>query len=272
MAAIGSIRKHSGLLLGIIGSAMLLFVLGGALESSSTFFNGSNNEVGEINGNKISYQDFEIKVNELAANSQGSISDDQRQQMRDQVWNNMLKDLILGKEYAELGLTVTDAELLDIVKNESNNQSLKQYFSDPQTGQIVPSYANPDGSLNGLAVINYLQQVVYAETENSAEALASWSSFQENYLRKPAVDKKYGDLIAKSIFITDAELERIETDQQSKISFSYVSSFYNDTPNESIEVSDSDLKAYYNAHKTEPEFEQKDLTSSVSFVTFQVVA
>ena len=68
MAAIGSIRKHSGLLIGIIGSAMLLFVLGGALESSSSLFNGPNNEVGEINGSKISYQDFEMKVAELEAN------------------------------------------------------------------------------------------------------------------------------------------------------------------------------------------------------------
>ncbi|UTW64926.1 SurA N-terminal domain-containing protein [bacterium SCSIO 12643] len=272
MAAIGSIRKHSGLLIGIIGSAMLLFVLGGALESSSTFFNGPNDEIGEINGNKISYQDFETKVAEIQANSRGGQSDEERKQIRDQVWNNMLKDLILGKEYEALGLTVTDEELLNIIKNESNNPSLKQYFTDPQTGQIVQNYANPDGSLNGNAVIEYLKQVVYADGENSAEALASWNNFQENYVRKPAVDNKYAMLIAKGVYITDVELERKELDQNSRISFNYVGAFFNDTPDESIKVTEDELRAYYNAHKSEPEFEQKELTSSIEFVTFEVAA
>lgn len=272
MAAIGSIRKHSGLLIGIIGSAMLLFVLGGALESSSTFFNGPNDEIGEINGNKISYQDFETQVAEIQANSRGGQTDEERKQIRDQVWNNMLKDLILGKEYEALGLSVTDEELLNIVKNESNNPSLKQYFTDPQTGQIVQNYANPDGSLNGNAVIEYLKQVVYADGENSAEALASWNNFQENYVRKPAVDNKYAMLIAKGVYITDVELERKELDQNSRISFNYVGAFFNDTPDESIEVTEDELKAYYNAHKSEPEFEQKELTSSIEFVTFEVAA
>jgi peptidyl-prolyl cis-trans isomerase D len=272
MAAIGSIRKHSGLLIGIIGSAMLLFVLGGALESSSTLFNGPNNEIGEINGNKVSYQDFEMKVAELEANSRAGLTEQQRQQMREQVWNDMLKDQILGEEYSALGISVTDDELLDIIKNDKDNQSLKQYFSDPQSGQIAGSYANPDGSLNGAAVISYLKQAVYSDGEGSAEALSSWLNFQENYLRKPAADEKYATLISKSIYVTDIELERNQQDQASKISFSYVSSFYNDTPDEKVEVSDADMKSYYKAHKGEPQFEQRELTSSMTLVTFEVVA
>lgn len=272
MAAIGSIRQHSGLLIGIIGSAMLLFVLGGALESTSTFFSGANSEVGEINGKKVSYQDFEFRVTKLEANSNGSLTEEQRQQMREQVWNDMLKEEILGSEYKALGLSVSDEELVSIIKNDKNNPNLRQYFSDPQTGQIVASYANPDGSLNGAAVISYLQQVVYADGENSAEAKTSWENFRENFLRKPAVDAKYATLISKSVFMTDVELERNQLDQNSKISFSYVSSFYNDTPDEAVTISDADLKAYYNAHKQETRFEQAEKNSSMTFVSFDVVA
>jgi len=271
MAAIGNIRKHSGLLIGIIGAAMLLFVLGGALESSSVFFNGPNNEIGEINGNKISYQDFEIKVAELEANSKNGLTDQEKQQMREQVWNNMLRNQILGNEYKELGLKVTDEELMYIIKHDGNNPSLRQYFTDPQTGQIVASYAKPDGTLNGAQVIEYLKRVVYADTENSAEALTSWNSFQENYLRKPAVDEKYSKLISNGVFITDAELRRTEMDNQSTINFLYAAKFYNDLPSEDVEVSDADLKKYYNQHKTEPQYFQKNLTSSINFVTFPVV-
>ncbi len=272
MAAIGSIRQHSGLLIGIIGSAMLLFVLGGALESTSAFFSGGNNVVGEINGKKVSYQDFELRVAKLEANSNGSLSEEQRQQLREQVWSDMVKEEILGNEYDALGLSVTDEELVNIIKNDNNNPTLRQYFSDPQTGQVVASYANPDGSLNGAAVITYLQQVVYADGENSAEARTSWESFRENYLRKPAVDAKYAALISKSVFTTDVEMERSQLDQNSRISFSYVSSFYNDIPNESIEVSDADLKEYYNAHKNESSFEQAEKNSSMTFVSFDVIA
>ena len=271
MAAIGNIRKHSGLLIGIIGAAMLLFILGGALESSSVFFNGPNNVVGEINGNKISYQDFEVKVTELESNSKQGLTDQQRQQLRDQVWNNMLKDQILGNEYKQLGLEVTDEELMYIIKHDGNNPSLRQYFTDQKTGQIVASYAKPDGSLNGAQVIEYLKRVVYADGENSAEALSSWNNFQETYLRKPAADDKYAKLIAKGVYVTDAELKRTEKDNQSTISFMYAAKFYNDIPNEEVEVTDADLKKYYNAHKSEPAFFQKDLTSSINFVTFPVV-
>lgn len=272
MAAIGNIRKHSGLLIGIVGAAMLLFVLGGALESSTVFFNGPNTEVGEINGKMISYQDFETKVAQLEANSNGNLTEQQKQQMRDQVWNDMLRSEIMGSEYSALGLRVSDEELMYIIKNDGNNASLRQYFTDPQTGQIVQNYANPDGSLNGEQVVQYLKQVVYAEGENSAEALSSWNNFQENYLRKPALDEKYKNLIAKGVYFTDADIERSELDNQRTISFAYISAFYNDIADEDVEVSDSDLKAYYNAHKAEPQFEQKDLTSTINFVEFFVNA
>lgn len=270
MAAIGQIRKHSTLLLLIIGGAMLLFVLGGALESSSTFFSGPNTDVGSINGDVISYQEFEQQVAALEANSQQNLTEQDKSRLRDQVWNNIIQSKILDVEHAALGLSVTDEEIFDIIKNDPNNANLKQYFTNPQTGQIVDGYRNPDGSLNGAKVIDYLKNAVFSDNEQAADAKASWYNFQENYLRKPAVASKYATLLGKSIYTTDADLEQSTYGNEARVSFLYTSKFYNDIKDEEVEVTEADLKAYYNAHSSEARFQQKDLSASINFVSFEV--
>jgi peptidyl-prolyl cis-trans isomerase D len=270
MAAIGQIRKHSTLLLLIIGGAMALFVLGGALESSTTFFSGPTTDVGSINGSVISYQEFEEQVAALEQNSQQGLTEQEKSRLRDQVWNNIIQSKILDSEYRALGLAVTDEEIFDIIKNDPNNANLKQYFTNPQTGQIVDGYRNADGTLNGAQVIEYLKQAVFVDNDQAADSKASWLNFQENYLRKPTVTQKYATLLGKSIFTTDADLEKSNYGNEARVSFLYTSKFYNDISDDEVEVTDADLKAYYNAHSSDPRFQQKEISASITFVSFEV--
>ena len=119
MAAIGSIRKRSGLLIIIIGVALVLFLLTDFLGKAN--FGGPTGEtnVGSIKGEPISQQDFGIRVeNALQAQSQGqAITEAQRTQVRNRVWEQILRERILETEYSKLGLNVTPEELYDQIIN-----------------------------------------------------------------------------------------------------------------------------------------------------------
>ncbi len=270
MAAIGSIRKHSTLLIILIGGAMALFVLGDMLSSQSVFFNGPNDEVGDINGNKITYAEFERRVKEMEEMTNSPVDEQMRNQIRDQVWNQMVRENVVLPEYDALGLKVTDEEILYIIKNDPNNPSLRQYFTDPNTNQIIEQFMAPGGGLDGSKVIAYLKQYVFTDDPNAAEAKSNWLNFQENYLRKPLLDKKYFALIGKGIYVTDVELEDAYHRDNDIISFNYVAALYNSIADSTVEVTDADLKAYYEEHKNEKRFYQKEPMRSLSFITFDV--
>ena len=101
MAVIGKIRSKSGLLFGVVGAAMVLFILGDLLNSGGGLLRNQNN-VGEIWGQSISYAEFDALVEQRIGTNQ--VNEAQREQIRDQVWNALLQERILFKEYESLGI------------------------------------------------------------------------------------------------------------------------------------------------------------------------
>ena len=116
MAVIGAIRKRTGLLIGFIAGALLLFLMMDALSSNSMISGGSGQNVGKIDGKKVDYMtyqkslsDYEERVATLFP--QAEINAANRAQFRNEVWNNMASDVLLGRYMESLGLTVTADEL-----------------------------------------------------------------------------------------------------------------------------------------------------------------
>ena len=145
MALITKIREKSGVAAAAIAISLILFLVGGDLfTGNSRFFGGSRNVIGEIGGESIQYQDFQKKVDELTQNysqqAGRSPGDQETTQMRDQVWNQYILDLAYGKEYDALGLSVSSKELVDMVQGENIHPSVRQQFTNPQTGQFDKTY------------------------------------------------------------------------------------------------------------------------------------
>ena len=126
MAALENIRKRSVLLLSVIGIAMLAFILGDFMQSQRSGGSGSM-YVGSVFGEEILRQTFEIKVEEgienyKNQNPQAIVNQTLTAQIRNQIWDQYIRELIMNKEYQELGINVSDDEF--IVKNVPNQSGL----------------------------------------------------------------------------------------------------------------------------------------------------
>jgi len=111
---IGKIREQSTLLMILIGGAMLAFILGDLLNSGSFILNGSPTEVGEIAGNTVDGRAFEERVqvsieNYKTQSGQSSIDNATTDQLREQTWQQMVREFVLGQELEATGVRVSAA-------------------------------------------------------------------------------------------------------------------------------------------------------------------
>lgn len=268
MAAIGSIRKRSGLLIIIIGVALVLFLLTDFLGKAN--FGGPTGEtnVGSIKGEPISQQDFATRVeNALQAQSQGqAITETQRIQVRNRVWEQILRERILETEYSKLGLNVTPEELYNQITNAQPGSLIYQYFSDQQTGQVMDQFRDPNtGLLDGNKVIQTVGNIL------ASENAAQWYPI-EAAIKEDTKMQKYMTLLRSGLTATSTEAQTSFNEKNSTFSFNYTVKEFVSIPDESIAVTDEDLKAYYNEHKTEKRFKQTTEQRDIKYVVFEMNA
>src|ERR1051325_9454702 len=144
MAIIGTIRNRMGTILVVfVGLALALFISEGLLSSGRSLFSNPN-ELAKINGESISVQDFEQRVQQLsdnykAANKTDAVDARTTEQFREQVWSQLMNELIFGKEYDKVGITVSAQELFDMVQGRNVHPQIRQAFTDPKTGMFNPA-------------------------------------------------------------------------------------------------------------------------------------
>ena len=260
MGALGKIRNRSGLLLTVIGFAMLAFILGDFMQSkrsgsSGTFY------VGEVLGENIHVQNFEKTVdigienwktqNPTSVLTQGVISN-----IRNQAWNQLTRELIMEEEYSKLGISISDDEWMERISgiNVHPEVSKIQAFQDPNTGQF-----------DRTKVLAYLQQV---EQDQTGESVRNWLNFQD-YLINVIRNAKYDKLIEKGTFINSEEAMISFNEGTQITTFDYISVPYTSVDDSLINITSKDIKKYYNENKEEKY--KQDLSRDVEYVVFSVV-
>ena len=257
MAIITKIREKSGIAAAAIAISLILFLVGGDLfTGNSRFFGGSGNVVGEIGGEKIQYKDFQSKVEELSNNysAQAGRSPGEQElgQMRDQVWNQYLLDFAYGKEYEALGLSVSPKELVDMVQGNNIHPSVRQQFTNPQTGQFDKGY-----------VIQFLKNFKTMPVPQQQ----AWANFEKS-LAQDRLRSKYEGLLRMSTYTTNAEAQKEYTAQTAKVNARYVYVPFYSVPDSTVKVTDSELETYLNDHK---DLYKGQNTRSIQYVTFPTV-
>lgn len=257
MAVIGSIRKRVGLLIGVVGVSMVLFILGDLLGSNSSLFSGSSDVVGEIGGEEIHYQEFEQRVDKLIENYKmntrtETVDQNTTDMLREQAWNMFVNDNTLGKEYEKLGLSCSAEELFDMVAGNNPHPQVQQAFTDPNTKMFDKN-----------AVLKFLKDLPNRD-ENVQQ---QWKNF-EDAIRDERIAEKYRTIIKGGIFVTTAESKAnyMETGRLTNLRF--VRLDYNSIPDSSVKVEESDLQAYYNANQNK--YRQPETTRKVEYVAFDV--
>ena len=269
MAALGKIRSHGAILIGVIGAGLLAFIALDAFKSCESHKNVSRQQIGEVLGEKINMQEFQKLVDEFTnvlkvTQGRDNLSDDELNQVKDQVWQTYVQNRIIEKEAKELGLTVTDKELQNVLTEGTNPMLLQTPFVNQQTGRF---------DANNLK--KFLSEYNSAKTSNpqmleQLQPIYDFWAFIEKSLRQQILASKYQTLFA-NCFLSNPVSAKMEFKAENEESNIQLAAFpYSDVNDNTIKVSDSDLKAKYDELK--PRFKQYVDTRDIKFVDVQVLA
>jgi peptidyl-prolyl cis-trans isomerase D len=264
MSTLESLRKRSGLLVAIVGLALMAFVLTGLLSSPNSIFGGNDRLVGEIAGKGIKYDVFNAKVQETIESQKRNsgkttLTESEIDGIVQQVWNQSINEQVMMKEYEKLGITVSDEELYDLMVDHPHSALVRQ-LSDQQTGKVVPRFADPATGQLSPAKIKEFTQAMTDEEEQQ------WLQL-ENYVRQVRIIEKYNNLIKKGLYVTTAVTKNNFVAQNTNANIKFILKNYKDVADSTIKPTESELNEYYSKHQNE--FKQ-DASRKVEYVAYDI--
>lgn len=251
MGLMGNLRNRAGLVIIVIGLAILAFLLGDALQSGVPLWAKSQNQVGNINGRSIDYNEFNAMVEQTALNYQQQMGGVETPQLKNfavqQVWNQMVSQELLNAEIEKIGITVGKNEFNDLITGPNPAQQIVQTFTNPQTGAFDR---------------NYLSQVI-TEAKNNPQVRQQWDAMLEQ-IRSQRLAEKYSTLVASSLYVTALEAQDEYTAKNKLANFKYVLLDYSSVNDADIKLTDADYKEYYNKYKNL--FRNEEETRTVDYI------
>ncbi len=269
MAALGSIRKRGVLLICIIGAALFAFIAEELFRSCEATSNQRRQQVGEVLGKKISVQEFQALVDEyqeVIKMTQGrdNLSDDELNQVKDMVWETYVNNALVENEAKKLGLTVTDTELQNILKQGTSPMLAQTPFVNQQTGRFDVSILTK--FLDDYKKMNAAQNPQMAE---QYKKIYDYWKFIEKSLRQQTLSMKYQNLLSHSLLSNPVSAKMAFEGQTTESDIQLASIAYSTINDNKVEVSESDLKKKYDEDKEM--FKQYVESRDIKYVDFQVL-
>ena len=268
MAALGKIRKRGVTLVIVIGLGLFAFIAEEAFRSCEATKNQQRQQVGEVLGNKINVQDFQALVDEyqeVIKMTQGrdNLSEEELNQVKDQVWNQFVNDQIIANEAKKLGLTVTDEEMQNILKEGTNPMLRQSPFVNQQTGRF-------DVTMLTKFLADYKKSASDPQLSEQFGRIYKYWQFVEKQLRTQTLAQKFQSLMAGSLLSNPVSAKMAFDGQNQESDILLASIPYSSINDNDVKVSDADLKAKYDSEKEM--FKQTMETRDFKYVDFQVVA
>lgn len=235
MAVIGKIRSYSGLLIAVIGIALAAFVLGDFLGYGPT--GRQNLEVGAVGRSKIMYPEFENRVNQALDNwrqQTGASTPGAREtfQIRQQVWDQMVREILLAREFEQLGLSISADELTELIIGNDPHPAILQSFTNPA-----------DGSFDPQSVVEFLQNLNFMEPSMQNQ----WFML-EDFIREQRKETKFHNLIQKGFHAPEMLARADYQERNATANIRLIHKSFNDIHDSLVNVSDRELRSVYNEH------------------------
>jgi peptidyl-prolyl cis-trans isomerase D len=192
--------------------------------------------VAVVNGREILYTDYQARIQQQIQQEQQnapgrSLSQDDNRRIENQVFDQMVLEVLLSQEYQRRHITVTDDEIRlyareqppDWITSAPELQTNGQFDLDKYHRYLASSYAKQSNLLLEL----------------------------EQYYRSDIPRQKLFDQIAAGVYVSDPDLWRVWRDQNDSASVSYVAFRPAPDPAAAKSISESDLRAYFDKHKEE---------------------
>ena len=271
MAILQKIRDRSGLLIAVIGVALLAFILGDLLTSGNTFLRKYQDKAFVVDGDLVSTQEYFDRVSEWEdfqkmISGESSLDESATSQIRDIVYQQMVKERILDSQAKKLGLTVSKEEINDLVHGDVISPLLQQLplFVDPQTGQFDKSTL-----LNFLSTINTDESMLPPEQIAMVRQYKSIWLFVENLIKYQRLEEKYGSLLSSAVMVNDVEAKTTFDQTQQSADLIYVVQNYYTIADSVASVTDAEIKKFYNENQNL--FKASNPRAKLTYFTKEIV-
>ena len=255
MALIGKIREKSWLLVAVIGIAMLAFILG-----DFDFFQDGPREdtygIGTVEGEKVSEEEYEQLLNNARQNifqskqqqnpgQQAEFTEQDEKSARRQAWQAVVAGMLVDDELEKIGLIVDEFELENVLygQNGYDPSQFSTQFKDSVTGEFAPDQLR--------------QAMNQLEESSEREQIERFKSIMD-YVRELRITEKYSALLAAGVHSTTLEGKNEYESKKTVKNVSYVYQNFTKVPQDAIgEITEEELKAYFEEHKNDEEYKQK---------------
>lgn len=248
MATLQRIRNHGLFLLIIVGLAMLAFILGDALNSGSSFMNKSREYIGEIEGQKIHYTEYESAVEQLTEvykieSGRSDFDEDMHAQIRNQVWQMLIAKYTLQDQAKLIGMDITSDELYELCAGAKPHQLI--------TSRRM--FAGQNGQFDRNILINFLASIEM-DSENAEQAAnlkqaKNYWMYWENAVRLTAMQEKYVGLMQNMLTANNLDAKFAAQAKQTKVNVDYAMKPYYTVADSLVKVSTSDIRKIYDERK-----------------------
>ena len=268
MAALGKIRSRGLTLIIIIGLGLSAFIAEEAFRSCESSRNNQRQQIGEVLGEKMSFDDFAKLVDEaqdaMKVMGQENLNDDQLNQLRDQVWQNYVQYKLIENQCKKLGLTVTDDEMENVLSQGTNQMLLSTPFVNQQTGRFDANQLK-----------QFLAQYKQAKTANPQaaqqyESIYKYWNYIEKSLRQQLLIQKYNALLAHCFLSNPVEAKMSFNEENLESQIQLAAYPYSSIQDNKVTISDEDLKSKYNELK--PRFQQFVETRDIKYIDVKITA
>lgn len=267
MAALGKIRKRGMILISIIGLGLFAFIAEEGFRSCEASRNDQRQQVGRVLGEKVNVQDFQKLIDEyteVIKMQQGvdNLNEMQMNQVKDMVWQTYIQTKVVEDEAKKIGLTVTDAELQNILAEGTNPMLMQTPFVNRQTGRFDVN------SLKKFIADYKTQQTANPQMAAQYQTLYKYWTFIERTLRQQILAQKYQSLLAGCILSNPVEAKLSYKEENEESSIQLATFAYSTIDDSKIKVQDADLKAKYDELKER--FKQNVESRDIKYVTVRV--
>ncbi|MCM1355562.1 MAG: SurA N-terminal domain-containing protein [Staphylococcus sp.] len=256
MATLEKIRSKSALLLIIVGAGLLAFIIGDFFTSGRTLF-GTGTTIAKVDGTKIDIQEFQRRVQEASQQAQSQNQRMDNAVLQQQVLNSMIAEKLFDQEIKDLGLTVTDQELTDMMVGKNSqyvDRMVQQQLGVPDAKTAHDMAFNP---------------TKYGMQQAQAQQLQAYWLDLEKSVERMLLQQKFQNLFAGTLVANELDAKALYDDNAATAHIIYAKKDFSSLKDEDFEVSESDINAIYDKQKgryilTEP-------TRTINYIAVNIV-
>ncbi len=238
----------------VLWTLVLSFGILWVLQDTQVFDNigfASAQRLAVVDGTEITYEQYQRALDQQLQQYQmqtgESVPDQLIDAYREQVFNALIDNVLREREMERLGITVSDAEVIEMTMGEDPDPFIREQFSDGAGG---------------------IDRAALRSALDNADARDQWILVEE-YLRNKRRQEKLDRLIAATVRVSEGEVTEEYRRRNKRADISYVALRYADIADDSVSVDDRFMRRFYGENR---EDFQREKTWTVSYVGFSKLA